>query len=320
MKVHFVKVRVIFSLLACLCATPGAASETRTFANEFGSTEVPVEPRCVVSLHDFSLTTQLLELGITPCGSSGRKRLFEETVFRGASQRYDTSTVHYVGTHQAPDIETIAALKPDLIVGLSYHAALRKKLSSIAPVILLPVREKGILVYAEQLADVVGKRARYREQRREYQAIVDEFTRRVANPKTITVTPMEIYRDGFRIIGRGGMEQVIADFGLGHLPAYENSSRDIPYSLERLTDFDSDFIIDTYEEMLSEEAETQAFRSTAQWQNLFAVRNRQFLYFNRSRYGETMNALIGSATLLFSHIGEREVLTQARRNGSAHSD
>ncbi|NTJ44698.1 ABC transporter substrate-binding protein [Agrobacterium larrymoorei] len=313
------RVSVTFALLFCLLATPGEASDTKTFTNQFGSAEIPVAPRCVVSLHDFSLTTQLLELGIRPCGSSGRKRLFEETVFRGASQRYDTSGIRYVGTHQAPDIETIAALKPDLIVGLSYHRALREKLSSIAPVIFLPLREKGILGYAEQLADAVGKSERFQEQRREYQAIVDDFAKRVANPKAITVTPMEIYRDGFRIIGRGGMEQVIADFGLGHVPAYETSSRDIPYSLERLADFDSDVIIDTYEEMLGEEAETNAFRSTAQWQNLFAVRNRQFLYFNRSRYGETMNGLIGSATLLFSHIGERKIRIQAGENGTAAS-
>lgn len=313
------KMRMVVVTLVCLLASTavGLAQEMKTFANQFGAVEVPVVPRCVVSLHDFSLTTQLLELGITPCGSSGRKRLFEETIFRGASQRYDTSAIRYVGTHQAPDIETIAALKPDLIVGLSYHKALREKLSSIAPVVLLPVREKGILVYSEQLADLVGKSVRYLELQKEYRGLVGEFARRVDHPHEITVTPMEIYRDGFRIIGRGGMEQVIADFGLGHVPAYDSSSRDIPYSLERLTDFDSDIIIDTYEEMLGEEAETKAFRSTAQWQNLFAVRNRQFLYFNRSRYGETMSGLIGSATLLLSHIGEREIRKQAKGTTSS---
>lgn len=316
------KIRVIFVALLSLLTSAASsfAEEMKPFANQFGAAEVPVAPRCVVSLHDFSLTTQLLELGITPCGSSGRKRLFEDTIFRGASQRYDTSSIRYVGTHQAPDIETIAALKPDLIVGLSYHKALREKLSSIAPVVLLPVREKGILVYAEQLADIVGKRARYLELQKEYRGLVGEFAKRVDDPDAITVTPIEIYRDGFRIIGRGGVEQVIADFGLGHVPAFEKSSRDIPYSLERLSDFDSDVIIDTYEEMLGEEAETKAFRSTAQWQNLFAVRNRQFLYFNRSRYGETMNGLIGSATLLLSHIGEREILRQTGGNTSPQSD
>lgn len=84
-------------------SSPSAAVETRSFTNQFGTVEVPVAPRCVVSLHDFSLTTQLLELGVVPCGSSGRKRVFEDAFFRGASQRYDTSAIHYIGTHQAPD-------------------------------------------------------------------------------------------------------------------------------------------------------------------------------------------------------------------------
>ncbi len=287
------------------------APPTRTFTNDFGTAEVPVTPRCIVSLHDFSLTAQLLEFGVTPCGSTGRKRLWAETLYRGSSGRFDTSDITYIGTHQAPDIETIAALKPDLIIGLSYHAPLRDKLSAIAPVVLLPLREKGIEAYAGELADLTGREARYRELAGEYQGLVADFRRRMPDAGAITVTPMEIYRDGFRIIGRGGVEEVIADFGLGHVPAYQNSAPDIPYSLERLSDFDSDFIIDTYEESLNEEAETRAFRQTEQWKGLFAVRNRQFLYLNRSRYGETMAGLIGSATLLFSHIAEREALRQA---------
>ncbi|NPD16331.1 ABC transporter substrate-binding protein [Xinfangfangia sp. D13-10-4-6] len=305
--------RLLAALLVLSLQIPGAKAEdrqARIFTNEFGTTEVPVTPRCIVSLHDFSLTAQLLEFGVTPCGSTGRKRLWAETQFRGSSGRYDTAGIAYIGTHQAPDLETIAALKPDLIIGLSYHAALRDRLSAIAPVVLLPLREKGIGASAAELADLVGRQDRYQELAGEYQTIVAAFRRRVPDADRITVTPLEIYRDGFRLIGRGGIEQVIADFDLGHVPAYDSHAADIPYSLERLADFDSDFLIDTYEEALDEEAETRAFRQTAQWKALFAVRNSQFLYLNRSRYGETMGGLIGSATLLFSHIAEREALRQ----------
>lgn len=304
-------IRAALTALLLILSTAVGAQEMRTFTNRFGSVDVPVAPRCVVSLHDFSLSSQLLELGVAPCGSTGRKRLLTETLYRGSSGRYDTRGIRYVGTHQSPDLETIAALKPDLIVGLSYHAPLLETLSLIAPVVLLPLREEGIIAYSGQLADLVGRKARHDEMVREYRTIAAAFRRRVPDADRITVTPMEVYRDGFRIIGRGGMEQVIADFGLGHVPALEGSSRNIPYSLERLPDFDSDIIIDTYEESLDEEAETRAFRQTTQWRNLFAVRNRQFLYLNRSRYGETMQGLIGSATLLTSHVAERELLRQS---------
>jgi iron complex transport system substrate-binding protein len=297
--------------LALLSISAGAA-ETKVFENSFGRVEVPVSPRCIVSLHDFSLTTQLLELGIKPCGSTGRKKLFSDVLFRGAQERFDVTGIQYIGSHQSPDLEAIAALKPDLIIGLSYHADLKDKLSKIAPVVLLPSRESDIKTYAKELAELVGKQQRYEEMLREYQWVVSEFKKRVKDPSRITVTTLEVYTDGFQLIGRGGMDDVIADFGLGRVAAYREARQNVPYSLERIGDFDSDFIIDTYEELLDSETSTAAFRQSPQWRNLFAVKNRQFLYLNRSRYADTMQGLLGSAYLLMSHIAERESVLQGK--------
>lgn len=304
-----------FFLAACaglgVCLLgPASAAEMKVFENSFGRVEVPVAARCVVSLHDLSLTTQLLELGVKPCGSTGRKKLFSDVLFRGAQPRLDVSGIQYIGSHQSPDLEAIAALQPDLIVGLSYHAELKDKLDKIAPVVLLPARETDIKSYAKELAELVGKQQRYQELLAEYQWIVGEFAKRVKEPGRITVTTLEVYPDGFQLIGRSGMDDVIADFGLGRVEAYRDARQNVPYSLERIGDFDSDFIIDTYEEMLDSETGTAAFRRSPQWQNLFAVKNRQFLYLNRSRFADTMQGLIGSAYLLFSHIGERDYLLQ----------
>jgi len=297
--------------LALVVASAGAA-ETKVFENSFGRVEVPVAPHCIVSLHDFSLTDQLLELGVKPCGSTGRKKLFSDVLFRGAEQRFNTAGIQYVGSQQSPDLEAIAALKPDLIVGLSYHADIKDKLSKIAPVVLLPARETDIKTYAKELAELVGKQQRYGEMLHEYQWVVSEFKKRVKDPSRITVTTLEVYSDGFQLIGRGGMDDVIADFGLGRVAAYREARQNVPYSLERIGDFDSDFIIDTYEELLDSEASTAAFRQSPQWQNLFAVKNRQFLYLNRSRYADTMQGLLGSAYLLMSHIAERESVLQGK--------
>ncbi|WLG93662.1 ABC transporter substrate-binding protein [Pseudomonas sp. FP198] len=305
-------------LLGMLCVSlallsmPAGAAETKVFENSFGRVEVPVSPRCIVSLHDFSLTTQLLELGIKPCGSTGRKKLFSDVLFRGAQERFDVTGIQYIGSHQSPDLEAIAALKPDLIIGLSYHADLKDKLSKIAPVVLLPSRESDIKTYAKELAELVGKQQRYEEMLREYQWVVSEFKKRVKDPSRITVTTLEVYTDGFQLIGRGGMDDVIADFGLGRVAAYREARQNVPYSLERIGDFDSDFIIDTYEELLDSETSTAAFRQSPQWRNLFAVKNRQFLYLNRSRYADTMQGLLGSAYLLMSHIAERESVLQGK--------
>ncbi|MBB6288131.1 iron complex transport system substrate-binding protein [Pseudomonas sp. SJZ103] len=312
MMVKFKALSLIACVLLGLSSMQAVAADTRVFENRFGRVEVPVAPRCVVSLHDLSLTTQLLELGITPCGSTGRKKLFSDVLFRGAQQRFDVSGIRYVGSHQSPDLEAIAALKPDLIVGLSYHQDLKERLSSIAPVVLLPAREADIKTYAKELAELVGKQQRYQKLLNEYQWIVGEFAKRVKEPGRITVTTLEVYPDGFQLIGRSGMDDVIADFGLGRVSAFKEARQNVPYSLERIGDFDSDFIIDTYEEMLGSEAGTEAFRRSPQWQNLFAVKNHQFLYFNRSRFADTMQGMIGSAYLLLSHIGERDYNLQEK--------
>ncbi len=298
-------------LLVILTTSTAMAEDVHVFKNRFGEVEVPAEPRCVVSLHDFSLTVQLMELGVRPCGSTGRKKLASEPLFRGVQHRFDVAGIQYVGSHKAPDVEAIAALKPDLILGLSYHEDLKPMLSVIAPVVLLPVQETGIKDYAGQLAELVGREDRYQDMLKHYQWLVDEFRRLVERPQDITITTLEIYEDNFQLIGRGGMDEVIGDLGLGHPDAYEDARFHVPYSLERVGDFDADFIIDTYEPMLSSREQTAGFRESAQWQNLFAVRHGQFLYFNRSRYGDSMGGLLGTASLLLSHIAERDWVSRA---------
>ncbi|WP_027856263.1 ABC transporter substrate-binding protein [Marinobacterium jannaschii] len=287
-----------------------AAEETRTFENRFGKVEVPVKPQCVVSLHDFSLTIQLLELGVRPCGSVARKKLWSDPYFRGVQHRFDLGDTAYVGSHKSPDEEAIAMLEPDLIVGLSYHEQLKDKLSQIAPVVILPTQETPVSEWAAQLADLVGAGDRFRDQQKEYSWVIEEFKRLVPQPENVSVTTLEIYEDNFQLIGRGGLDDVIADMGLGRPVGYQNAKKGINYSLERVGDFDADIIIDTYEPLLDSREETEEFRASPQWQNLFAVKNNQFLYFNRSRYGDSMGGLTGSAYLLLSHIAERDLKTQ----------
>jgi len=286
------------------------AAESRTFENQFGKIEVPKQPQCVVSLHDFSLSIQLFELGVRPCGSVGRKKLWSEAYFRGVQHRFNTEGVVYVGSHKSPDEEAISLLAPDLIIGLYYQDKLKSKLSHIAPTAILPTKGEPIKEWARQLADLVGKSREFQDQQAEYDWIISEFKRLVPDHQKITVTTLETYEDNFQLIGRGGLDEVIADMGLSRSKGYLDAKKGINYSLERISDMDADIIIDTYEPLLDTREETKNFRNSVQWKNLFAVKNNQFLYFNRSRYGDSMGGLIGSAYLLLSHIAEREFKRQ----------
>lgn len=306
----FKQVTMLFIFALSVFSSSVYSAEMRIFENQFGKVEVPVKPKCVVSLHDFSLTIQLYELGVRPCGSVARKRFWSEPYFRGVQHRFDTTDLAYVGSHKSPDEEAIAALNPDSIVGLSYQEKFKEKLSHIAPVVILPTKEKSIEEWAGQLADIVGETARFKDQQREYHWIISEFKRLVPHPENITVTTLEVYEDNFQLIGRGGLDEVIADMGLGRPEGYLKAKQGINYSLERISDMDADIIIDAYEPLLDSREDTAEFRKSPQWRNLFAVKNNQFLYFNRSRFGESMDGLISSAYLLFSHIVERELKTQ----------
>ena len=286
------------------------AAEMQTFENQFGKVEVPVQPQCIVSLHDFSLTIQLFELGIRPCGSVARKKLWSDPSFRGVEHRFNTEGVAYVGSHKSPDEEAISLLEPDLIVGLYYQDKLKSKLSHIAPTVILPTKGESIKEWASQLANLVGKSTQFKDQQAEYNWIISEFKRLVPEHEKITVTTLEIYEDNFQLIGRGGLDEVIADMGLSRPKGYSDAKKGINYSLERISDMDADIIIDTYEPLLDTREDTKNFRNSVQWKNLFAVQNNQFLYFNRSRYGDSMGGLIGSAYLLLSHIAEREFKMQ----------
>lgn len=98
-----------------------------------------------------------------------------------------------MNTHQAPDIETFAALRPDLSVGPSYHALPRDALSLIVDVVLGPVQEKCIRIFGGELTDQTNRRTRYAELAKEYDSLVAGFRDRVPDAANTVFTPVKIY-------------------------------------------------------------------------------------------------------------------------------
>lgn len=117
------------------CSTPAAgsgssaASSTRVVETAKGKVTVPTHPLRIVSVHSWT-TESLLDFGEKPVG-----------VENGGSQyvpkRYFTAwnATKKVTSGANVDLEAIAALKPDLIVGVDvpYLDKLYKQLSQIAP-------------------------------------------------------------------------------------------------------------------------------------------------------------------------------------------
>jgi len=108
-----------------------AAGGERLVEHALGSTEVPAEPERVVVL-DSSFLDAALALGITPIGST------EAEAGAGMPEYLadQVSDIDVVGLTDEPNVEAIAALRPDLILGAKVrHEALYDRLSEIAPTV-----------------------------------------------------------------------------------------------------------------------------------------------------------------------------------------
>ncbi|GAA4170696.1 ABC transporter substrate-binding protein [Gryllotalpicola koreensis] len=111
-----------------------AAASTRTVSTPEGSVKIPAHPTRVVSVHAWS-TESLFDLGVTPLG-------VEDSGAEYVPPRYLArwSKAEKVAQGATIDFEKIAALKPDLIVGVDvpYLKQDYAKLSAIAPTVLAP--------------------------------------------------------------------------------------------------------------------------------------------------------------------------------------
>jgi len=110
------------------------------------SATMPVQPQRVVAL-DFMFAESVIALDIVPVGMA-------DTAFYPGWLGYESdrlARVADIGSRQEPGLEAIAAVKPDLILGVGFrHAPIFAALDRIAPTILFQfspnVSEGGVLV------------------------------------------------------------------------------------------------------------------------------------------------------------------------------
>ena len=156
----------IVILAGCSAEPKAPAAEETAGVHEVtharGTTEVPTDVERVVTLEPLELDTAVA-VGITPVGAAVASNV------TGTPSYLGVDGVEAVGTVPEPDLEAIAALKPDLILGTeARHSALYDQLSAIAPTVFIetqadPWRDNALLIgealnkkdeVADLLADV----------------------------------------------------------------------------------------------------------------------------------------------------------------------
>ncbi|MDO4777121.1 MAG: Fe(3+) dicitrate ABC transporter substrate-binding protein [Cardiobacteriaceae bacterium] len=147
--------RIIKTCLTALAALSLAAHAV-TVKDEKGDFTLDKTPERIVAL-EFSFVDALANAGVAPVGvadDNDAKRLLPQI-------REQIGEYTSVGTRSQPNMETIASLKPDLIIAdKDRHTAAYDELGKIAPVLLLNSRHgtyADILVQAQTIGEVVGK-------------------------------------------------------------------------------------------------------------------------------------------------------------------
>ncbi|AXK44184.1 ABC transporter substrate-binding protein [Brachybacterium saurashtrense] len=148
----------------------GAAGEdaaTRSVDHARGTAEVPQSPQRVVVLEPVELDTAVA-LGTIPVGAAVASNVAGVPTYLGVDG------VEPVGTVPEPDLEAIAALAPDLILGTdSRHSDLFAQLEAIAPTVFMQTQadpwQENVLLIGEALG---AKDAA--------QELLDEFDQRCA--------------------------------------------------------------------------------------------------------------------------------------------
>lgn len=300
-------------------AVPAFAQETRPFTAENGTFEIPAEPQRIVTLNDQILAVPLYEMGVTVAGTSGRIGADGVPFIRGgmdaAGMDFHNTDIAFLGTGDALDFEKIAALQPDLIIGLPYNdPGDIEALQAIAPTVVIDETELGLVDTLRTLADLSGKGESFDERFNLYLANMERTRRFIGNPEDISVAltftfaagdAVSVYRNGM-----GAITRVIEDLGFRQidLVADFEGSR-LTVSPELIEELDADFIFGFYRHNDTSSPQ-EIFAAYEKFvpgfcQALTACRNNQLILLPGIAFSGTMKGLELALELVESHMAAR---------------
>ncbi|MDD7933608.1 iron-siderophore ABC transporter substrate-binding protein [Actinomycetospora straminea] len=211
-------------------AAPAAPGFPVTIGHAYGQTTIPDRPQRVVTV-GYNDADFVLALGVVPVGVRQSIGAFDSATRPWAQQALNGQRPEVVGSDEL-DIERIASLQPDVIIGLySYmDQATYDRLSQIAPTLADPV--KDVAAPWQEQTRITGRALGVPE--RAEQAVADVERRfadaRTANPqfagKNVSVTL--VAASEFYSLGRDDLRtQVFTGLGLGVPPTTETLSSEL---------------------------------------------------------------------------------------------
>jgi iron complex transport system substrate-binding protein len=216
---------------------------TRTVETMDGLVEIPADPQRIVAISDQNALLPLIELGVIPVASHGITSDDGEEFFR-RTDGFDTSAVEWIGDLGTPNVEAVAAQRPDLIVtDRGAGADVYDQLVEIAPVVRLDQTEPPLTDNLMRWADIVGRSDRATELQSEYEDRLAEVIEALGDPGEITLAMVTSWDSGatfWYVDGGQATNQVFNDLTLTRTDAWGIDSE---FSIEGFPDHTADFVV-----------------------------------------------------------------------------
>ncbi|MBJ8018257.1 MULTISPECIES: iron-hydroxamate ABC transporter substrate-binding protein [Bacillus cereus group] len=274
MKKLFISLTVLFVLVMSACSNgstdkkndaKGKKSETITYQSENGKVEVPANPQRVVVLSSFA--GNVMSLGVNLVGVDSWSK---------QNSRFD-SKLKNVAEVSDENVEKIAELNPDLIIGLSNIKNV-DKLKKIAPTVTYTYGKVDYLTQHLEIGKLLNKE-------KEAKTWVDDFKKRAQTAgkdikakigEDATVSVVENFNKQLYVYGENwgrGTEILYQEMKL-KMPekVKEKALKEGYYALstEVLPEFAGDYLI------VSKNKDTDnSFQETESYKNIPAVKNNR---------------------------------------------
>lgn len=307
------------AMVLAFSAVSANAQDTRSFTAANGTFDIPVAPQRIVALNDQIVALPLYELGAPVVGAAGRTDGEGNHFMRGGMDTlgidYANTDIQYVGGFNGLDIELIAALQPDLIIGGVYNdAAVVEQLQSIAPTLVIDNGALGLIETLKTLADVTGKVGDFERRYQRYLDNVERAKSYIGDPSAISVTATFMFPAGEELwvyrTGLGAISQVLSDLGFAQPAAVAAlEPAQASWSAELIQELDADFVFGFYRQQpdATPEAVFAAYEKFAPgWcQALSACQHGQFVLLPGPTFGSTMTGLELALEMVESHVAAR---------------
>ena len=246
----------VCAVIFALCPVPlkaqstSCSSEEILFEHIVGETCIPKDPQRIVATWDSGGALPLLELGAPVVGTGFRDIGDGLSFVRGVTDVLGieaTKALEPIGSGLIVDVERVATLEPDLIIGYDFNEDIYQNLSRIAPTVLLP-RLAPYKEYMQLLATAAGRMDEFDKRWAKYRSDVEEARTLIGSPETIVVSMLDANTDGLWYFpGWGALDVVIDDVGFGRPALQEKASRYLTgISLERIEELDGNVLITGY--------------------------------------------------------------------------